>query len=129
MIEKLLELAKNSYSPYSHFRVATIVVMKDGKEFKGVNVENAAYGSGICSERSAILSAISNGYKKGDFKELHCLCADSNRISTSCFACRQLISELFDKDVPLYFYSNTGECKKYTVSELCPYPFDEDDLK
>lgn len=129
MIEKLMELAKNSYSPYSHFRVATIVIMKDGTEFKGVNVENASYGATICAERSAILSAISNGYTKGDFKELHCLCADSNRISTSCFACRQVISELFDKDVPLYFYANTGECKKFTVAELCPYPFDEDDLK
>ena len=96
MIEKLLELANNSYSPYSHFRVATIVVMKDGTEFKGVNVENAAYGSGICSERSAILAAISNGYKKGDFKELHCMCADSKRVSTSCFGCRQVISELFE---------------------------------
>lgn len=129
MIEKLMKLKDNSYSPYSHFRVATIVVMKDGKEFNGVNVENAAYGSSICSERSAILSAISNGYTKGDFKELHCLCADSNKISVSCFGCRQVISELFDKDCDLYFYANTGECKKYKVSELCPYPFDEDDLK
>ena len=129
MIEKLLKLAENSYSPYSHFRVATIVVMKDGKEFQGVNVENASFGASICSERSAILNAISNGYKKGDFKELHCLCRDSNKISTSCFVCRQVISELFDKDVNLYFYSNTGEYKKYTVEELCPYPFGEDDLK
>ena len=129
MLEKLKEVAKNSYSPYSNFRVSTIVIMKDGNEFKGVNVENAAYGSSICSERSAILSAISNGYKKGDFKELHCLCLDSNRVSTSCFACRQVISELFDKDALLYFYSNTGECKQYTVKELCPYPFDEEDLK
>ena len=129
MIDKLMKLAENSYSPYSHFRVATIIVMKDGKEFQGVNVENAAYGSGICSERSAILAAISNGYKKGDFKELHCLCADSNRISTSCFGCRQVIAEFFDKTTPLYFYSNTGESKKFTVEELCPYPFDEDDLK
>ena len=128
MIDKLMKLAENSYSPYSHFRVATIVVMKDGKEFVGVNVENAAYGSGICSERSAILSAISSGYKKGDFKELHCLCADSNRVSTSCFACRQVISEFFDKDVPLFFYSNSGKSKVYTVEELCPYPFEEEDL-
>ena len=128
MIDKLMKLAENSYSPYSHFRVATIVVMKDGKEFVGVNVENAAYGSGICSERSAILSDISSGYKKGDFKELHCLCADSNRVSTSCFACRQVISELFDKDVPLFFYSNSGKSKVYTVEELCPYPFEEEDL-
>lgn len=129
MKEKLLELATNSYSPYSKFRVATILVMKDGKEFSGVNVENAAYGSSICSERSAIVSAISHGYKKGDFKELHCMCADSKKISTSCFGCRQVISEFFDKDSLLYFYSNTGEIKTYTVSELCPYPFDEDDLK
>ena len=129
MKEKLFELAKNSYSPYSHFRVATILVMKDGKEIPGVNVENAAYGSAICSERSAILAAISLGYKKGDFKEMHCMCADSNRVSTSCFGCRQVISEFFDKDTPLYFYDKTGANKKYTVAELCPYPFDEDDLK
>lgn len=129
MVDKLKKLAENSYSPYSHFRVATILIMKDGTEIPGVNVENAAYGSSICSERSAILSAISRGYKKGDFKELHCMCVDSNKISTSCFACRQVISELFDKDVPLYFYANNGENKVYTVEELCPYPFDEDDLK
>ena len=129
MLEKLLKLAENSYSPYSHYRVATIVIMKDGTEFKGVNVENAAYGSSICSERSAILAAISNGYKKGDFKELHCLCADSNTVSECCFGCRQVISELFDKDVKIYLYANNGDMKVYTVSELCPYPFDEDDLK
>ena len=129
MKEKLLNLARNSYSPYSNYRVATILVMKDGSEINGVNVENASYGASICAERSAILNAISLGYKKGDFKELHCMCADSNRISTSCFGCRQVISELFDKDVPLYFYTNNGEVRKYSVSELCPYPFDEEDLK
>lgn len=68
MKEKLIKLLENSYSPYSHFRVAAIVVMQDGKEFNGVNVENASYGASICAERSAILSAISSGYKKGEFK-------------------------------------------------------------
>ena len=41
MQEKLKELLKNSYCPYSNYPVAAIVVMKDGKEFLGVNVENA----------------------------------------------------------------------------------------
>ena len=45
MQEKLREILKNSYSPYSNFKVAAIVVMKDGSEFKGVNVENASYGA------------------------------------------------------------------------------------
>lgn len=129
MKEKLLELGNNSYSPYSHFRVAAIVVMKDEKEFVGVNVENAAYGASICAERSAILSAISAGYKKEEFKELHIMCLDSNKISTPCFQCRQVISELFDKEVNVICYNNSGETKTYKVSELCPYPFDEDDLK
>lgn len=51
MREKLVSLLENSYSPYSHFRVAAIVVMKDGSEFRGVNVENASYGATICAER------------------------------------------------------------------------------
>lgn len=129
MKEKLLELGKNSYSPYSHFRVAAIAVMKDGKEFKGVNVENASYGAAVCAERIAIFNAISTGYKKGDFKELHIMCLDSKQISTSCFMCRQVISELFDKTARIICYNNEGETKTFTVEELCPYPFNEDDLK
>lgn len=49
MKEKLLELLENSYSPYSKFKVAAIAVMKDGKEFVGVNVENASYGVCNCA--------------------------------------------------------------------------------
>lgn len=129
MKEELLELGKKSYSPYSNFRVAAIVITKDNKKFKGVNVENASYGAAICAERNAILNAITSGYKKGDFRELHIMCLDSNKISTPCFMCRQVISELFDKDTIVTCYNNNGETKQYKVSELCPYPFSEDDLK
>ena len=128
MLEKLKEVLQNSYSPYSNFKVATIVVMKDGCTFQGVNVENASYGAGICAERSAILSAISHGYKKGDFKEMHVL-TSGNKISTSCFLCRQVISELFAKEVIVYFYDLEGHQMDLTVKDLCPYPFDSEDLK
>ena len=80
MEESLKRLLKNSYSPYSGFRVASICVMKDGKSFGGVNVENASYGATVCAERIAIFNAISAGYKKGDFKELHIMCLDSNLV-------------------------------------------------
>lgn len=129
MIKELLELGKNSYSPYSQFRVAAIAIMKDENKFKGVNVENASYGATVCAERIAIFNAITAGYKKGDFKELHIMCLDSNKISTSCFMCRQVISEFFDKESKIILYNNIGEILEYKVSELCPYPFDEDDLK
>lgn len=128
MLERLLELHKNSYAVYSNFQVSAIAVTKDGKEFNGVNVENCAYPSGLCAERSAIVSAVSNGVKKGDFKELNLL-TSSERIGTPCMACRQVILELFDQDAIIRCFSKIGEYKEYTVSELCPYSFNEDDLK
>jgi len=128
MFEKLVELKKNSYAEYSHFQVSAIAVTKDGREFKGVNVENCAYPSGLCAERSAIVNAISNGVKKGEFKELNLL-TSSPKIGTPCMACRQVILELFNQDTIIRCFSTTGEYVEYTVSELCPHSFSEEDLK
>ena len=127
MKEKLLNLLNNSYSPYSTFKVAALLVTKDGQEFKGVNVENASYGATICAERSAFVSAISNGYKPKDFETLYVMC-DSPKISTCCFICRQVIIEMMEKDKKIICMSNKGETKEYIVSDFCPYPFDEEDL-
>ena len=128
MEESLKRLLKNSYSPYSGFRVASICLMKDGKSFGGVNVENASYGATICAERVAITTAVANGYKKGDFSKLYVMC-DSERVSSSCFMCRQVISEFFDREAEITFYSNDGDKQTYLVKDLCPYPFGESDLK
>lgn len=128
MLEKLKELLNNSYSPYSHFRVSSIVVMKDGKEFYGVNVENASYGASICAERSAIVSAISAGYKRGDFETLYVMC-DNEKIGFSCMICRQVISEFFEKDKKIIAMNPSGDEISLTVEELCPYPFSDEDLK
>ena len=128
MEENLKRLLKNSDSPYSGFRVASICLMKDGKSFGGVNVENASYGATICAERVAITTAIANGYKKGDFSKLYVMC-DSDRVSSSCFMCRQVISEFYDRDAEVVFYSNDGDKETYLVKDLCPYPFGSSDLK
>lgn len=128
MKEKLIKLLDNSYAPYSNYRVSAIAVMKDGKEFVGVNVENAAYGSCICAERSAILSAISNGYKKYDFDHLYVMC-DNEKIGMPCFGCRQVISELFDEDALVTCVGRYDGEVTLKVSELCPYPFGSEDLK
>jgi cytidine deaminase len=127
MKKKLINLLNNSYSPYSNFRVSAIAIMKDGVEFKGVNIENASYGVCNCAERSAIFSAISNGYKKYDFEKLYVMC-DCNDIGTPCFICRQVISELFEKDKKIICINPNGYEKVFTVAELCPYPFDDDTL-
>lgn len=127
MINILKETIKNAYSPYYKFKVAALVVMKDGKIFKGVNVENAN-GTSICAERNAIAAAISEGYKKGDFDKLYVL-LENGEFGTPCFACRQVILEFFDKSSKIISVNTNGEEKEYTVEMLCPYPFSNEDLK
>ena len=131
MFEKLLEIRKNSYSPYTKFPVSAIVVTKDGREFAGVNVEDASTRAGACAERVAIFSALTAGVKKGEFKEIHVL-ASNGEIGTPCFVCRQMFSEMFPVEAKVYCYSITGEKKEFTIKELCPYPFlefTEEDVK
>jgi len=128
MIEKLQKLHELSYSPYSNYPVSAIVVTKDNKEFTGVNIENASYGATVCAERVAILKAVSSGYRKEDFKELHIM-VGSGKLGMPCFLCRQVINEFFDLGCEVFCYSKTGEKRVFTVSELCTYPFGADDLK
>ena len=128
MIDELKRLHNNAYVPISHFPVSACVVMNDGTMFYGVNVEDASTRAGTCAERNAIYAAITAGYTKGDFMELHVM-VSSGEIGTPCFVCRQMISELFDVNCYVRCYSTKGDYKNYTVGELCPYPFGEDDLK
>ena len=127
MKERLEELLKNCYAPISHFGVSSIIVTKDGLFFEGVNVEDASTRAGICAERNAITSLVTAGYKKGDIKEINIMLS-SGRIGTPCFVCRQLISEFCDGDTPINCYAKNGEVKTFTVRELCPHPFTEDNL-
>lgn len=126
MREKLMKLLENSYSPYYNFPVSAIVVTKDGQEFSGVNVENAN-GTSICAERNAIAAAVAGGYKKNDFKCIY-LMLSTGELGTPCFACRQVLQEFMDYDAKVISVAKDGQTKEYTINDLCPYPFSEEDL-
>jgi|LSQX01.3.fsa_nt_gb cytidine deaminase len=128
MVDELKKLLNNAYAPYSKYRVAAIVVMNDSKKFSGVNVENASYGATICAERSAMLNAISNGYKKGQFNELHVM-VDNEKIGYPCFVCRQVISELCNNNMTITLYNNSGEKIDVEYDDIIVHPFLEDNLK
>lgn len=127
MKEELIELLDKAYAPYSKFHVAAVIEMKDGNLIKGVNVENASYGASICAERNAITTAITMGYKKGDFKNIYIM-VSGTKLSMPCFICRQVITEFFDKDSLIILMDKEGNEKRMKVSEACPYPFDASDL-
>lgn len=126
MKEKLLNLLENSSSNYFHFPVSAIVVCKDGKTFEGVNVETSSPSAGICAERNALYNAITNGYKKGDFKEIHVM---SNKGVYPCFICRQALSDFCDDDTLIYVYDKEELKNKVYVKDLCVYAFNDEDLK
>ena len=126
MIEKLQELLTKAYAPYSKVKVSAIVVTKDNHAFSGVNIENASYGGTICAERVAITKAVSEGYKT--FKEIHILSNLEHKVMP-CFLCRQTFIEFFDDDTRIYVYDLKGNCEIYKLKEICPFPFDSEDLK
>lgn len=63
-IEKANNLLDRSYSPYSKYKVAAVMIDSEGNLHEGVNVENASYGLTICAERNAIASSITKGIEK-----------------------------------------------------------------
>ena len=129
MRDKLYQAAlkgrENSYSPYSNFAVGAAVLCGD-KIYTGCNVENGSYGLTICAERCAIWKAVSEGERKFD---AICVVADTSAPVSPCGACRQVISELFPKNAPIYMTNLKGQVKESTIEELLPFAFSSEDLK
>ena len=127
MFEELKKLKSNSYSKLSNYSVASIVKMKDGSIFKGVNIENPSFKDGLCAEQVAIGTAVSEGYTKGDFDSLYLLGSSKHSI-TPCFLCRQVLIEFFDNDSKIISYDELGKETIYKVRDLCPHTFGSGDL-
>jgi cytidine deaminase len=104
--------AANAYAPYSRYLVGATLVLKDGRLFDGVNVENAAYPLGICAERTAIAKAASEGVRPGDI--------DAIGITASpCGGCRQWLLEWQVERV--YFRREDGSIAEHApASKLLP---------
>ncbi len=56
-----IEAQTKAYSPYSEFSVGAALLTESGKIYTGCNIENAAYPSTICAERTALFKAVSEG--------------------------------------------------------------------
>ena len=126
---ELLKAAMNkAYAPYSKFKVGALLVFNDGSTVMGCNIENASYGLSNCAERSAMFSAISQGYDLKNVVELSII-GDTIKPISPCGACRQVMSELLKESTPVYLYNIKGNVLKTSVAELLPYSFTDKDLK
>ncbi len=125
MKDKLKELIKNSYAPYSNMNFACIVETKSGKFYEGVNVENASYGGTICAERNAINNAVSHGENK--FRALY-LMNNSENIIFPCHICKQAFTEFFDENVIFNIMNIKGDMKVLTYKEIMNTIFSKEDI-
>ena len=79
---------ENAYCPYSGFQVgAALRSAKTGKIYVGCNVENAAYPTGICAERGAVMTAIAAEGKNIKFDEV-VIVTEADEPSAPCGPCR-----------------------------------------
>jgi cytidine deaminase len=128
-INQLIEEAKKAreyaYVPYSKFKVGAALLTKEGKVYRGCNIENAAYSMCNCAERTALFKAYSEGDK--EYTALAVI-ADSPRPVPPCGACRQVISELCSPEMKVILTNLKGDITELTVRELLPGAFSSEDL-
>lgn len=118
----------NAYNPYSGFAVGACIVAADGSLVTGANVENAAYGSTICAERSAVVRANAEGHRA--FRGIAIIGrgeTPSTELTGPCGACRQMLYEFAEvgENDPWVVLSTPQrvEIAVTSVRELLPYGF------
>lgn len=121
LMQKAIEVSKNSYSPYSKFAVGACALMDDGSTYTGCNFENSSYGMTICAERNAIGSAIADG--KRTIKAIAIYSPNEDNCAP-CGACRQVMQEFCKKgeDVDVIL-KNNNELRVIKLSQLLPESF------
>ena len=113
LVERAKAVAVSAYAPYSEYLVGAAVRTRDGRVFEGVNVENAAYPLGVCAEKSAIVGAVTAGYRPGDFEAI-------GITASPCGGCRQWLAE-FKVDRVIFLHE--GEVLTRRPDELLPDSF------
>jgi len=124
LIDLAKEASRRAYAPYSNYPVGAVLRTRSGKMFTGCNVENAAYPTSMCAERTAIFKAVSEGEKEFDVIALV-----TPNGGTPCGSCRQVMSE-FGLDTLVLVADAEGRLVlETTVAGLLPEAFSPKDLK
>jgi cytidine deaminase len=115
LVEKAEKVAERAYAPYSRYHVGAVLRTTDGREFEGVNVENAAYPLGVCAEKSALVAAVTAGYGPGDVAAI-------GMNASPCGGCRQWLHEFRIPEVS--FRREDGSVATYAADDLLPDGWD-----
>ena len=111
---------QHAYAPYSGYRVGAAGRVEDGRVVAGCNVENAAYGVGLCAE----CGMVSQLHLTGGGRLTHFVCVDGEgNVIMPCGRCRQLLHENGGPGLLCWTVSGVRR-----MDEVLPDAFGPDDL-
>ena len=118
LIQRALQARGRAYAPYSGYAVGAAVLSGSGTIYSGANVENAAYPSGVCAERSAVFNAVGEGERR-----ITAVVVATKNGGTPCGSCRQVLSE-FGPEAEVLMVDSSGRIvSQTTVASLLPQAF------
>ncbi len=125
LIDLAIEARNNAYTPYSDFKVGAALLSKEGKVYKGCNIENAAYTPTNCAERTAFFKAVSEGAT--DFEAIAIVGGydkDGLKFCPPCGVCRQVMMEFCESDkFRILLLDEDDEIKSYLLKDILPFGF------
>jgi len=123
LIDLANEARRQAYAPYSNYPVGAALRTKSGQIFTGVNVENAAYPTTMCAERTAVFTAVTAGER-----EFEVVAVVTENGGSPCGSCRQVLAE-FGLDTIVLLANGEGKLtRETTVGELLPDAFTPEKL-
>lgn len=129
LIQQAIQAREFAYTPYSHFKVGAALLGKNGKVYKGCNIENAGYTPSNCAERTAFFKAVSEGVT--EFEKI-AIVAGKEKIETytaPCGVCRQVMMEFCKpEEFKVIMAKSEEDYKEMTLAELLPLGFGPADL-
>lgn len=121
----------SAYAPYSGFLVGAALIDRDGKIWRGCNIENAAYSVTNCAERTALFKAVSEGAREFCAIAIAGGPRDAKTLDYCypCGVCRQALAEFCAADMPVMLVKSEDDYRIDTLGGLLPHSFGAADMK
>ena len=125
LIREAFEGQKFAYVPYSRFHVGAALRARDGRVFKGCNIENAGYTPTNCAERTALFKAVSEGVTRfTDIAVVGSRRGEVNKqITSPCGVCRQALFEFGGPELNVIMAKTPDDFIERSMEELLPFGF------
>ncbi len=125
LIKLALEARQMAYVPYSKYMVGAALLTKQGKVYKGCNIENAAYTPTNCAERTAFFKAVSEG--EHEFDAIAIVGGYKGNLTDyayPCGVCRQVMMEFCNPEKFRVITAISEEqYLEQTLAEMLPHGF------